>query len=182
VVVAPRLYLERARRMIRRAGIPNISTVIPGGRTRQDSVRLGLRALSIAPHMVLVHDAARPLVTASLIRRLLRSAARATAVVPALPVTDTLKQVRRGRTVGRTVSRDGLWTVQTPQVFDYELLCRAHRRVRAARMAATDDAALVERLGAPVLLVPGSRRNIKITRRGDMRIAEMWLKNPELGS
>jgi len=141
--------------------------VVAGGATRADSVRAGLAAVPTAADAVLVHDAVRPLASTELSRRVLAAlTGGADGVVPAVPVTDTVKQVEGGAVV-RTVDRDGFVAVQTPQAFRAEVLRRAH----AERRDATDDASLVEQVGGRVIVVDGERANIKITWPDDMVIA-----------
>jgi 2-C-methyl-D-erythritol 4-phosphate cytidylyltransferase len=123
---------------------------------------------------VLVHDAARPFVERQLIDRVLAVAARGAAAVPGLPLSDTVKETDTAGLVVRTVPRDRLVVVQTPQAFPRAMLETAHQRARsdAASLAATDDAALCERLGHAVRVVAGSPRNIKITTQEDFALAE----------
>ena len=143
---------------------------VPGGATRQDSVRLGLESLAgRAPELVLIHDGVRPLVAPALIDRVLAALRAHAAVLPALPVTDTLKRGERG-TVAATVDRTGLYRAQTPQGFAYETILQAHRRCAGAAM--TDDAALAEADGVAVALVRGDEDNVKITEPADLARAE----------
>ncbi|QXM24935.1 bifunctional 2-C-methyl-D-erythritol 4-phosphate cytidylyltransferase/2-C-methyl-D-erythritol 2,4-cyclodiphosphate synthase [Elioraea tepida] len=145
-------------------GVP---PAIPGGASRQESARAGLEALaSDPPDAVLIHDAARPLVPASVIDAVLAALAEgAEAVIPALPVTDTLKRERSGLVAG-TVPREGLVRVQTPQGFRFPAILAAHRA--AAGGSLTDDAAVAEASGIPVRLVPGAEENLKVTFPGDL--------------
>lgn len=143
---------------------------VAGGATRQASVRQGLEALAgDPPARVLIHDAARPLVSRALIGRVLAALDRAPAVIPALPVRDTLKRAEGARVAG-TLDRHGLFGAQTPQGFAFDAILDAHRRFAGEEM--TDDAALAEAAGLPVHLVEGEMRNIKITTPGDLEIAE----------
>jgi 2-C-methyl-D-erythritol 4-phosphate cytidylyltransferase len=143
-----------------------------GGQRRQDSVRAGLH--TIAPReWVVVHDGARPLVTPELIAAGVEAARETGAASAALPVVDTLKQTDGHAIVRQTVSRDGLWTVQTPQVFRYDLLLRAHN---AAIGDVTDDCALVEQIGGQVKLYPGLRANLKVTTPEDLMIVEALVR------
>jgi 2-C-methyl-D-erythritol 4-phosphate cytidylyltransferase len=146
--------------------------IAPGGRTRTDSVANGLDDLPDEAAIVLVHDAARPFVDDDTIDRVIAEARRGHAVVAGLPVVDTLKEVSEDSRVTRTVSRDRLWRAQTPQGFTREMIVRAHRDAQAARVTATDDAALCERLDIPVVMVQGSERAMKITNEADFRRAE----------
>ena len=146
---------------------------VPGGRTRQESVRLGLESLlGRPPALVLIHDGARPLVSASIIEGVLQGLRGHPAAVPVLPVTDTLKRGIDGMIAG-TVDRAGLYRAQTPQGFLYEKILRAHRRFAGAVM--TDDAALAEADGLRVALVPGEEDNLKITEPADLARAERLL-------
>jgi 2-C-methyl-D-erythritol 4-phosphate cytidylyltransferase/2-C-methyl-D-erythritol 2,4-cyclodiphosphate synthase len=146
------------------AGLPHLAPV-PGGATRQDSVRLGLDALEpAAPDVVLVHDAARPFIPAGTVPALLAALQDSPGAIPAVPVADTLKRVADGRIVA-TTPRDGLFRAQTPQAFRYRDLLAAHRAGQG--IAATDDAALLEAAGQTVAIVPGSDDNIKLTYQED---------------
>jgi 2-C-methyl-D-erythritol 4-phosphate cytidylyltransferase len=143
-----------------------------GGRTRSESVANGLDDLPDEADIVLVHDAARPLVDAATIDRVVTAAREGGGAIAALPVVDTLKQVDESGRIVRTVSREGLWRAQTPQGFPRRMLVDAHQRARAERISATDDAALCERLGLPVRVVRGSERALKVTEAGDFARAE----------
>jgi 2-C-methyl-D-erythritol 4-phosphate cytidylyltransferase/2-C-methyl-D-erythritol 2,4-cyclodiphosphate synthase len=144
--------------------------VVAGGVTRQASVRAGLEALvAHAPDIVLVHDAARPLIPAGLIPALLKALERAPGAIPAVPVADTLKRGDDGRII-ETVPRAGLFRAQTPQAFRFAALLSAHRA--PATDAATDDASLLEAVGQTVLLVQGAEDNIKLTYPEDLQRLE----------
>jgi 2-C-methyl-D-erythritol 4-phosphate cytidylyltransferase len=153
--------------------------LVPGGAERSASVAAGLAALSPACEIVLVHDAARPFVGRGLIDAVIQVARTGVGAVPALPLSDTVKETKDPTTkaVGRTVPRDRLWRAQTPQGFPRQLLVRAH--AAAGGEAASDDAALVERLGHEVRLVPGSERNLKVTTEEDLRLAEVIATSEE---
>jgi 2-C-methyl-D-erythritol 4-phosphate cytidylyltransferase len=151
--------------------------VVAGGAERQDSVALGLSALPEGVDVVLVHDAARCLAPPSLVASVVQAVREGhPAVVPGLPVVDTLKEVDDDGTVVGTVAREPLRAVQTPQGFTRSVLVLAHATVDAA---ATDDAALVERLGEPVTVVPGDPMAFKITTPDDLALAEFWLARVE---
>jgi len=157
------------------AGIPHLPPV-PGGATRQDSVRAGLEALAPhAPDVVLVHDAARPIIPGGAIDALLAALTDTPGAIPAVPVADTLKRVEAGRIVA-TVARTGLVRAQTPQAFRFAVLLDAHRAAHAARdTTATDDAALLEAAGLAVAIVPGAEDNIKLTWPEDLMRLERAL-------
>jgi len=145
---------------------------VAGGAARQDSVRLGLESLSAdPPTRVLIHDGVRPLVPAAVIDRVVEALSAHRAVLPALPVSDTLKRAADGLAAG-TVDRTGLYRAQTPQGFAYEDILAAHRRFEGAAM--TDDAALAEAMGLPVALVAGDEDNLKITDGADLARAERF--------
>ncbi len=148
---------------------------VPGGATRQDSVRAGLEALvAYAPDCVLIHDAARPLIPSGTIEVLLAALRDAPGAIPAVPVADTLKRGEGGR-IAATVPRDGLFRAQTPQAFRFAAVLAAHR---AGVVSATDDAALLEAQGLPVVLVAGAEDNIKITYKDDLMRAERAMAAP----
>lgn len=151
-------------------------TVVPGGTERVDSVRQGLTALSADVGIVLVHDAARALTPPAVFERVV-AAVRAghPAVVPGLPVTDTIKVVGADRHVLHTPDRGTLRAVQTPQGFLRETLERAHRETDGS---GTDDAGLVETLGTAVFVVDGDSRSLKITGPQDLAVATSWLDQP----
>jgi 2-C-methyl-D-erythritol 4-phosphate cytidylyltransferase / 2-C-methyl-D-erythritol 2,4-cyclodiphosphate synthase len=143
---------------------------VPGGATRQQSVHAGLEALGAdAPDVVLVHDAARPLIPPGTIPALLAALEHAPGAIPAIPVADTLKRVVDG-VITATAPRDGLYRAQTPQAFRFPILLAAHRAGTAG--AATDDASLLEAAGLTVAIVPGSEDNIKLTWPEDLRRLE----------
>jgi 2-C-methyl-D-erythritol 4-phosphate cytidylyltransferase len=143
-----------------------------GGDERGDSVRNGLEDLPAELPFVLVHDAARPLVPADMIDRVIRGVRSGAVTVPALPVVDTIKESDGGDTVVRTLDRRNLHRIQTPQGFPREILIEAHMAALRDRLSATDDAALCEAIGAKVLLVPGSEVAMKVTSEADFAIAE----------
>jgi 2-C-methyl-D-erythritol 4-phosphate cytidylyltransferase len=150
-----------------------------GGRTRTDSVFHGLEDVPDEAQIVLIHDAARPLVGHATIERVVAEARAGRAVTAALPVIDTLKEVTDGRRVKRTVPRDRLWRAQTPQGFPRHLILRAHAEARHRGVNATDDAGLCEQLGHEVVVVRGSERAMKITDEEDFARVEALFPLPE---
>ena len=173
VVVAASENVSRMRDLVAEWRFNNVINVVPGGAQRQDSVRAGIEAADGAS-IVAVHDAARPLVEAALIARGIALARESGAALCAVPARDTVKEVDGDPpTVRATYDRDRIWLAQTPQVFERALLLRAHRE---AASAATDHAALVEALGHDVRVYAGDARNIKITTRDDLLIAETLLR------
>ncbi len=178
LVVAEQSLL-RARETAREQGWQKIAAVVPGGAERQDSVWAGLEALGDACDWVLVHDAARPLVTAAMIERGLAAARRHHAAVAAVPVRDTLKRVREhsgDRLVWETVERSGLWAAQTPQVFHVSVLRQAFQLAGRHASQFTDDASLVEAMGRPVAVFEGSAQNVKVTYPEDVLLVEALLR------
>lgn len=155
--------------------------LVAGGATRQASVRAALEALPEVD-LILVHDAARPLVDRPLIDAVIDGALRVGAAIPVVAVPDTVKRLSREGRVGATVPRHDLVLAQTPQGFRDDLLRRAHAEAAHEEIEGTDDAMLVERLGAPVAVVPGSPINLKITTPEDLRLAEAILKRTEEGT
>ena len=150
--------------------------LVQGGPERQDSVRLGLAALDPDCEIVVIHDAARPLITAEIIDRSVTAAAETGGALVAVPARDTLKRVGRDGVVVETVPRQELWLAQTPQTFQVPLIREAHARALTEGVLATDDAALVERLGGKIQVVLGNARNFKITTPEDLRLAEVLLQ------
>lgn len=155
-----------------------VKAVVVGGSSRQESVALGLNALSEKIRLVAVHDGARPLVSWQLIDRTIRAANTYGAAAPAIPVKDTIKVVE-GRVVQSTPDRATLFAVQTPQVFDFDLLRGALKKARDEGAQVTDDCSAVERLGMKVKIVEGDERNCKVTTPMDLKIAEMLLEEME---
>ena len=152
-----------------------VKAVVMGGGSRQDSVQAGLNALSKRVRLVAVHDGARPLITWQVIDRAVRAANTYGAAAPAIPVKDTIKAVRGG-IVTATPDRSKLQAVQTPQVFDFDLLRAALKKARQDGAVITDDCSAVERLGMSVKIVAGDERNIKVTTPMDLEIAQMLLE------
>lgn len=153
---------------------------VTGGATRQASVHAGLEALTgDAPDHVLIHDAARPFVTESVLTRVLNALATHRGAIAADPVADTLKRAGTDGTIAETVDRAGLWRAQTPQGFHFATILEAHRQAAAiGRTDFTDDAALAEWAGIPVLLVAGSSANVKITTTEDLMTADRAFTGP----
>ncbi|MGD0114779.1 MAG: 2-C-methyl-D-erythritol 4-phosphate cytidylyltransferase [Dehalococcoidia bacterium] len=160
--------------LIKGAHFGKVTEICFGGEERQQSVRAGLEALGPC-EWVIVHDGARPLVTTKLIEQGLAAARQTGAATCAVPVHDTLKLVNERQIVEKSLERNGLWLIQTPQVFRYDLLMEAHRKADG-RTFANDDAALVERMGYEVKVFMGSYHNIKVTTPEDLVLAQMLLK------
>ena len=149
---------------------------VAGGETRQDSVRLGLEALAAtAPDRVLIHDAVRPFASPELIDRVISGLAESDAILPAMPVADTLKAVDRNHMVTATVPRNGLEAAETPQGFRFDAILAAHRRAAEVGRQFTDDAAIAEWAGIPVHVVAGDPLNRKLTTSADIEAADRRL-------
>lgn len=171
VVVLPRAYAADPPPWLFQCDVDRL-LVSTGGSERHESVVNGLEDLPEEIRIAVVHDAARPLVTDDTIDRVIAEARRGHGAIAALPVVDTLKEVDDDGRIVRTVDRARLWRAQTPQAFPRELLEAAHVAARRDRVGATDDAALLERLGLPVVVVRGSERAMKITEEGDFARAD----------
>ncbi|HKP02266.1 MAG TPA: 2-C-methyl-D-erythritol 4-phosphate cytidylyltransferase [Chthoniobacterales bacterium] len=161
--------------LVRRNEFQKVRAVVPGGRHRQDSVRAGLERLGPEARYVAVHDAARPLVMSQQIERVFAIAREHGAAALAEPVTDTLKRADADRVVTGGVNREGLFAMQTPQVFSRDLLLSAYAGVAEKNLSITDEVSAVEHLGAKVVLVPNDEFNFKITYPRDLLLAEAVL-------
>lgn len=159
-------------------GMAKVRVVVAGGSTRQESVHLGLNALSEKVKLAAIHDGARPLVTWQVIDRTIRAAHTYGAAAPAVPVKDTIKVVTGG-VVASTPDRATLYAVQTPQVFDFDLLRGALGKVEQEGLQITDDCSAVEQIGMKVKIVEGDERNLKVTTPMDLKIAQMLLEEME---
>jgi 2-C-methyl-D-erythritol 4-phosphate cytidylyltransferase len=152
-----------------------ISQIVPGGKRRQDSVKNGIDALPKDTEVVLIHDGVRPFVTKAMIEESIHSAIRFGAVVVAMPVKETIKIAHPDGTVLKTLDRESLWQIQTPQTFQADLIKRAYHKATEDGFIGTDDASLVERLGVKVHILPGSYTNIKITTTDDLMLGHLFL-------
>lgn len=149
--------------------------LVAGGHERQQSVFRGLESLDRKQGLVAVHDGVRPLIEPSTIEACVRGASECGACIPGIHVSDTIKKADRQGMITSTVQRNGLWSVQTPQVFEYRIILEAHQRAQREGFMGTDDASLVERLGYSVNIISGSKTNIKITTEEDLVIASTLL-------
>lgn len=175
VVAAPSDHVEDVTDRLQAEGLSKVAAVVSGGDSRQASVRLALRAVPASVGVVLVHDAVRPFVRADEVTDVVETVQTHGAAGLAVPVADTLRK-ESDDTFGETVSRDGLYRMQTPQGFRRAWLEEAHRvAAKGTEGPATDDVGLVQRIGHDVQVVAGSRRNFKITTQRDWRFAqELW--------
>jgi 2-C-methyl-D-erythritol 4-phosphate cytidylyltransferase len=177
VVVGPPSRLELAQREVE-ALVPRKPVLVrPGGETRQQSVRVGLKALQGCDY-VLVHDAARPMASAALVRRVIAAAIQTGAAIPGVPPRDAVKRVEGGRVV-ESLDRSRLLLAQTPQGFSYALLERAHFQAADAGVVGDDDAQLVAAAGHAVAVVPGEPTNVKLTTLDDLEVLVALLREQE---
>jgi 2-C-methyl-D-erythritol 4-phosphate cytidylyltransferase len=172
--------MERVQAQIAEYGFAGKASVVEGGDNRQESVSHALAALAAEPDdIVLVHDAVRPLIDAATIDRTIDAVIEHGAAIVGMPAVDTIKQVERtahGALITSTIPREFVVLAQTPQGFRYGLLQRAFAEAMADGFVGTDEASLAERAGLPVAVVPGSQVNLKITKRGDLELAEFYLR------
>ncbi len=164
------------KKVVKRFGFKKVIKVIHGGKERQDSVMSGIMAAGNGWDMVVVHDGVRPFVTKEIIEKIVKSAGRYGAAILAAPVKDTIKRASSGF-VKKTIKRDELWAVQTPQAFRFAMLKRAHELAKRQGFIGTDDSILVERLGCPVAMVNGLYDNIKITTPEDLAVGKAILRS-----
>ena len=158
------------------ADMDKVIAVVAGGNSRQESVGLGLNALSSKVKLAAVHDGARPLISWQVIDRVVRAANTYGAAAPGIPVKDTIKTVQGG-IVKNTPDRSTLFAIQTPQIFDFDMLRGALKKAQLDGAQVTDDCSAVERMGMSVKIVEGDERNIKVTTPFDLKIAHMLLED-----
>jgi 2-C-methyl-D-erythritol 4-phosphate cytidylyltransferase len=153
-----------------------VSKIVPGGKRRQESVKNGIDGLPKDTDIVVIHDGVRPFVTKAMIEDSIHAAGRYGAVILAMPVKETIKISNTDGTVLKTLDRESLWQVQTPQTFQVNVIREAYSRATEDGFIGTDDASLVERLGVKVHILPGSYTNIKITTPEDLLLATLFLE------
>ncbi len=175
ILVVPAERVAEFEELVRQSGVKKVSRVVAGGRYRQDSVQAGLKSLSADTNYIAVHDAARPLVMPAQIEGVFTVAREHGAAALAEPVTDTLKRADENRLVNGGVSREGLYAMQTPQIFARDLLERAYASVAENPVSVTDEVSAVEHLGEKVVLVPNDEWNVKITYPRDLLLAQAAL-------
>lgn len=157
-------------------GYRKISQIVPGGKSRQESVKNGIDTLSHEVDVVAIHDGVRPFVTPGMIEESIQGARQFKAVVMATPVKETIKVASPDRTILKTLDRKSLWQIQTPQAFQLEVIRQALHQAAEDGFVGTDDASLVERIGIKVYILPGSYTNIKITTPEDLILAHLILR------
>jgi 2-C-methyl-D-erythritol 4-phosphate cytidylyltransferase len=179
ILVVPEDDIDFCRETILKPeGLSRNITLSPGGERRQDSVFNGLKEVNPSCGIVVIHDGVRPFVQNDQIIACIDGARQFGACIMGVPAYETLKQVDTSDHIVRTLERDDVWLAQTPQAFGHDLIRKAHDRARIENYTATDDASLVEKLGATVKIVRGSRRNIKITVTEDLEMAR-WVLSEE---
>jgi 2-C-methyl-D-erythritol 4-phosphate cytidylyltransferase len=175
VVVTGAAEMRRVALLMVGAKLQKSWSVVTGGATRQESVWQGLHGFDLPPGIVLIHDAVRPLVSRRCIDETIAATTRYGAAVVGVRVKDTVKREGKPGYYTRTLDREKLWGVQTPQGFTYHLILEAHRAARRAHYRGTDDASLLERRGIPVKIVEGEYQNLKITSPEDLLVAWTFL-------
>lgn len=177
IVIAQKDDLDFCRReIVLKYGFTKIRSVVAGGRERQDSVYLGLAALSPDTGWVVIHDGARPLINPHTITLALETAQAKGSAVVGVPSKETIKVINPDLSVKETPERHSLWMVQTPQVFARDILVKAHKKALTFGWTSTDDAMLVERVGAKVYMVQGEYSNIKVTTPEDLLYVKEYLR------
>ena len=175
IVVTRKELLSELSELFRDRGFSKVRAVVSGGEDRMSSVQCGVACANRKAKLLAMHDGARPLVSRDVISAAVTQAAKTGAAAPAVPVKDTVKLADDGAVTG-TPERKRLFAVQTPQVFDADLLRAALVHAAEKQLPVTDDCGCVEALGMRVLLTPGEERNLKITTPMDLRLAELWLE------
>lgn len=177
ILVVRKEQLLAAKAVVKMFGISKLDKIVAGGTRRQESVQAGLAACDLNTRFVVIHDAARPCVTPELVGEVLQALKRTDAVTVGRPMTDTVKRCTptKGAVVEQTVSRDRLWSVQTPQAFAFGFLKAAYRKLDA-KMEATDDCQVVELAGGTVKIVENLKPNFKVTTPDDVQLVSLLLK------
>ena len=176
IVVAPPGEVELVKKILRSHCSQSEYKVVEGGPRRQDSVFQGLQSLPPEIDLVCIHDGVRPLISERLVSAVLNGAEKYGAVIPVIPVTDTLKEINFDETVRATLPRQRVRLAQTPQAFQRDLIVEAYQKANLLGLEATDDSYLVEMLNVPVHILPGEPDNIKITGPCDLLAAEAYFK------
>jgi 2-C-methyl-D-erythritol 4-phosphate cytidylyltransferase len=166
---------EVRQSIVAQYGLSKVRCILPGGRERQDSVRNALQYAGDGHEIIVIHDGVRPFVSADLITRSVAMAREFGAITVGVPVKDTIKEVNAEGRVGKTVTREGLWLTQTPQVFRRSIILNAYQKAATDGFYGTDDASLVERMDIPVWMIPGDYDNIKVTTQEDLLLGELIL-------
>jgi 2-C-methyl-D-erythritol 4-phosphate cytidylyltransferase len=170
--------MERGPDVFGRYNLSKINMIAPGGKERQDSVYNGLKYIEDKNSLVLIHDGVRPFIEKDLIEKLIKELQSFDGVVLGVPIKDTIKEAEEG-IIKKTLRRDSLWAIQTPQIFPYANISTAYERAIKEDFYSTDDASLIERYGGKIKVIMGSYRNIKITTPEDLIFAEYLLSKKE---
>ena len=173
IIASERSCVDSFKSLVRQFKLKKVIHIVVGGKTRYDSVRNCLNKMPPSFDIVLIHDGARPFLQRSAIKDSIRLAEIAGACIVAVPETDTVKLVDKGLVIKKTLDRTRIFRAQTPQAFRRELIKKAYGR--SGRREITDDASMVEMLGKPVKIIKGSYRNIKVTTKEDLKLAEVLL-------
>jgi len=179
ILVVPEGMKKQAEEKLSLSKYRKLKTIVEGGKERTDSVYEGLCAVDEDTYIVLIHDGVRPLVSTSLITSVIQQTKIYGAVVPGVPIKETIKEKSKENLVLKTLSREKLYLIQTPQGFKYELIKNAHKIARSSNLKQSDDAGILEKLGERVYIIPGEEKNIKITTCFDFKLAEMLLKEEQ---
>ena len=177
VLVVNQADMAKARSAVNRAKLKKVAKIVVGGKRRLDSVKNGLSEVNAEAKYVLIHDGCRPFVDKKIISSVIEEMEIFGAAIPCIAVKPTIKEVEKGNFVVATLNRQSLAEVQTPQGFKKEILVRAYVKALAEAVDATDDSALVERLGIKVKVIEGSYKNIKITTPEDLKYAKTLIPN-----
>lgn len=175
VLVVRKDQLLASKAVVKMFGIAKLDKIVAGGNKRQESVQAGLAACDIDTRYVVIHDGARPLVTSDLVSEVVKAVKKTDAVTVGRPVTDTLKTCAKGTTVSATVSREKLWSVQTPQAFQLRVLKKAYAALDP-KAEVTDDCQAVELAGGTVKIVESLKPNVKLTTPEDIQLVSQLLK------
>lgn len=177
LVLPPDDVASAQQQLINKYGLTKVTAVVAGGKERQDSVRNGLATITGEYDIVVIHDAVRPFVTEESIKQVVYAAKTTGAASAGVKAKDTIKETKKNNLVAATIPRQNLWLTQTPQAFKFELLKKAYTAAYSDKYYGTDDASLIERIGAKVKMIDGSYENIKITTPEDLIMAEALMKN-----
>ncbi len=177
ILVLPQEDMAMVNRdILPQLGLSKPVGLVAGGSQRQASVYNGLKSLDLNDKIVVIHDGVRPFVSSHQIAACIEGAQKQGACILGIPANDTLKKVTQNQTIETTLDRRQIWMAQTPQAFRVDLIKSAHEQAQKDRIMGTDDASLVERLGIPVKIIPGSWRNIKITTHDDWQFSEALIQ------
>lgn len=180
VIATQKKYINKLRRLVKKNKFQKVCNIIEGGKTRHDSVLNGLKVLRPDKNdFIIVHDAVRPFITVKKIRELMKEVKDCNAVIPGLRINDTTKEVSRNNIIRKTIPRENLWIVQTPQLFRYDILKKAFKKADENKFKGTDESSIVEYAGYKVKIIEGEKTNIKITTKEDIKSLDIkeFLKN-----